>query len=323
MLVSGVHFFTAILTSTTLGLISGPLVIEKLKLYNPTGNPIRIDGPKSHIISKKNTPAMGGIIILFALILSSLAFVKLNPMTTIVLFTTIAYAFIGGMDDIKKITLKTSTGISARHKLIMQALASMPAAIFFAYINKYIVIFPFGLVAYLSYFYILYAMIIIVSVVNAVNLTDGLDGLVSVPLIIAVSCFAFFSYTTENINICILGACFIGSIIAFLWFNAYPAKIFMGDMGSLAAGGFLSTIALTSKKEILLIPICAIFIVEVCSVIIQVSVYKKTKKRFFLMAPIHHHFEQKGIHEVTIVKRFWLISLLCAIASIIIWYYGY
>lgn len=315
--------YLASLSSIFVGLTSGSRIIEIFEKINLNRHPIRSYGPESHLETKKNTSTMGGLIILVSFLSSVFFFIKTNPVIWVIISTTILYSALGASDDLKKILFKDPEGIRAKKKFLMQFLISLPPAYFFGLKNNYTIHFPFNIELYLGYFYIVFASFVIVSVVNATNITDGLDGLVSVPLIIAISCFVIFSYCAQQIDVAILGICFIGGIMSFLWFNVYPAKIFMGDMGSLGCGGFLSTFALATKKEIMLIPVCFLFIIEILSVIIQVYYYKKTKKRIFLMAPIHHHFEKKGWHETTIVKKFWLISVFSAIFSLLIWSFGY
>jgi len=301
-------------------------------------DPIREDGPEEHIIKKIGTPTMGGLLILLGLFSGVLLWGDLsNLYIWFLIFITASFGLLGAYDDFKKISGKNSSGISSKTKLLFQillAILSILILINFAdnseLKNLYLPFFK-NLVINLSWFYIPFYIFIIVGSSNAVNLTDGLDGLATVPVILVAGCFAFISYVTGNIvfseyllityikdvgEVSIFCGAIIGSCIGFLWFNAPPAKIFMGDTGSLALGGSLGGIGIITKHEIVLAITGGLFVLEAVSVIVQVISFKITGKRIFKMAPIHHHFEKKGWAESTIVIRFWIISIILAMIGL-------
>ncbi|MCE3255573.1 MAG: mraY [Rickettsiaceae bacterium] len=303
---------------------------EKQNLYQP----IRESGPQTHLTEKKKTPTMGGIFIILGTLLASVLFANIkNNYVLIALFVMVSFAIIGFIDDYLKVAKKNTDGFKGSIKLVIQ-FAIVSAVMFFLkstndiYFNGVVEI-PFLNVGFdLGNFYIFFATFVIVGAANAVNLTDGLDGLVSVPAIITLACFAFIIYATSNPylsnNLGILNientaqlimfcAALIGGILAFLKFNLKPAKIFMGDVGSLGIGASLGVLAIILKKEILFGIIGLLFVIEAVSVILQVGSYKLRKKRIFLMAPIHHHFEKLGWSEKKVVRSFWLASLVFAV----------
>jgi len=301
-------------------------------------NPIRDDGPSDHIIKKIGTPTMGGLIILTGLILSVLMWADLtNIYVLFALYIAISFGALGAYDDYKKIKFENSSGISSKLKIFIQIILATIGILFLSKFsenndltNLY---FPFfkNLVINLSWFFIPFAIFVIVGSSNAVNLTDGLDGLATVPVILVAACFAFISYITGNIvfseylqltyiegtgEVSIFCGAIIGSCLGFLWFNAPPAKIFMGDTGSLSLGGSLGAVGIITKHEIVLAITGGLFVLEAVSVMVQVISYKFTGKRVFKMAPIHHHFEKKGWPESTVVIRFWIISIILAMIGL-------
>ena len=301
-------------------------------------DPIRDDGPEEHIIKKIGTPTMGGAIILFGLIVSVLCWGDLSNINILFcLYIAISFGLLGALDDYKKIKHRNSLGISSKLKIILQILLAMIGVIFFTFLidNQEItnLYFPFfkNLIINLGWFFIPFAVFVIVGSSNAVNLTDGLDGLATVPVILVAACFAFISYVTGNIvfsdylqipyiegtgEISIFCGAIIGSCLGFLWFNAPPAKIFMGDTGSLSLGGSLGAVGIITKHEIVLAITGGLFVLEAVSVMVQVISFKLTGKRIFKMAPIHHHFEKKGWPESTVVIRFWIISIILAMVGL-------
>ena len=301
-------------------------------------DPIRDDGPSEHIIKKIGTPTMGGLLILTGLFSGIFLWCDLlNPYIWFLIFVVGSFGILGAYDDYKKIKNNNSTGISFKIKLLIQILLSLLAILFLTFYTESPEInnlyFPFfkNLVVNLGLFYIPFYMFIIVGASNAVNLTDGLDGLATVPVILVASCFAFISYVTGNIvfseylhityiegvgEISIFCGSIIGACLGFLWFNAPPAKIFMGDTGSLSLGGSLGAVSILTKHEIVLAITGGLFVLEAISVIVQVVSFKLTGKRVFMMAPIHHHFEKKGWAESTVVIRFWIISIILAMIGL-------
>jgi phospho-N-acetylmuramoyl-pentapeptide-transferase len=301
-------------------------------------NPIRNDGPTDHIIKKIGTPTMGGVLILIGLFSGILLWGDLSSSYIwFLLFIVTSFGILGAYDDYKKIKYKNSSGISFRFKITCQILIAIVGILLLSHFSKHEELtnlyFPFfkNLIINLGWFFIPFSVFIIVGSSNAVNLTDGLDGLATVPVILVAACFAFISYVTGNLvfsnylqipHIQGLGeaSVFCGSIIGaclgFLWFNAPPAKIFMGDTGSLALGGSLGAVGIITKHEIVLAITGGLFVLEAVSVIVQVVSYKLTGKRVFKMAPIHHHFEKKGWAESTVVVRFWIISIILAMIGL-------
>jgi phospho-N-acetylmuramoyl-pentapeptide-transferase len=301
-------------------------------------NPIRNDGPSDHIIKKIGTPTMGGVIILFGLLTSVILWGDLKNIYLIFcIYVAVTFGALGGYDDYIKIKFNNSSGISSKLKLIIQIILSIIGISALTYFSDYSEIsnlyFPFfkNLIINLGWFFIPFGVFVIVGSSNAVNLTDGLDGLATVPVMLVAACFAFISYVTGNIvfsdylqipyiegtgEISIFCGAMIGSCLGFLWFNAPPAKIFMGDTGSLSLGGSLGAIGIITKHEIVLAITGGLFVLEAVSVMVQVISYKMTGKRIFKMAPIHHHFEKKGWPESTVVIRFWIISIILAMIGL-------
>jgi len=309
-----------------------------LRARQGKGQPIRADGPKSHLITKIGTPTMGGLMILFGVVVAVLLWANLtNPYVWIVLGVTLGYGMIGFYDDYLKVTKQTHGGFSGRARLSFEAVIALLACFAIASIGRppfgTSLVFPFfkELVIDLGWFFLLFGAFVIIGAANAVNLTDGLDGLAIGPVIIASGTFVVFSWVIGNAvwtdylqlnyvagtgELTVLCGAVIGAGIGFLWFNAPPASIFMGDTGSLALGGLLGATAVATKQEIVLAIVGGLFVLEAVSVIVQVASFKLTGKRVFRMAPLHHHFEQKGWTEPQIVIRFWIISMVLAMAGL-------
>ncbi len=330
---TGLAVFTSLILVL---LIGGPFI--KMVSKNKIVNPIRVDGPGDHIIKKIGTPTMGGLVILIGIIVSVILWSDLgNIYILFSLYILVSFGLLGALDDYKKIKNSNSSGVSFRFKLFSQIILSIIGISFLTYYLDYQELtnlyFPFfkELVVNLGWFFVPFSIFVIVGASNAVNLTDGLDGLATVPVILVAACFAFISYVAGNIifseylqityiegtgEIAIFCGAIIGSCLGFLWFNAPPAKIFMGDTGSLSLGGSLGAIGIITKHEIVLAITGGLFVLEAFSVIVQVVSYKLTGKRVFKMAPIHHHFEKKGWPESTVVIRFWIISIILALIGL-------
>ncbi|WP_018699967.1 phospho-N-acetylmuramoyl-pentapeptide-transferase [Amorphus coralli] len=328
----------ALLTALFLVFLFGPRIIASLRVRQGGGQPIRADGPASHLMTKKGTPTMGGLMILFGLLAATLLWADLsNPYVWMVLLVTLSFGLIGFYDDYLKVTKATHRGFSGRIRLLLEAVIAGAAAGIVAYMGEgrlaTALALPFikDFVINLGLFFIPFAMLVIVGAGNAVNLTDGLDGLAIVPVMIAAGSFGVIAYLCGNAvfadylqihfvagagELSVLCGAVIGAGIGFLWFNAPPAAIFMGDTGSLALGGMLGSIAVATKHEIVLAIIGGLFVLEAVSVIIQVASYKLTGKRVFKMAPIHHHFEQLGWTEPQVVIRFWIIAVVLALIGL-------
>ena len=328
----------AILTAVFLSFVLGPWLIRVLKVRQGKGQPIREDGPQSHLLTKKGTPTMGGFLILLAVSIATILWADLtNRYVWCVLFVTLGYGFLGFMDDYLKVTKRNSKGVSARMKLAVQFIIALIAMIWISDVSsealRYKLAFPFlkDLLLDLGYFFIIFGMLVIVFSSNAVNLTDGLDGLAIVPVMIAAASFGLISYLCGNVifstylqihsvpqagELAIFAGALVGAGLGFLWYNAPPAQVFMGDTGSLSLGGALGTIGVITKHEIVLGIIGGLFVLEAVSVMVQVASFKLTGKRVFRMAPIHHHFEQLGWSEPTIVIRFWIIAVILALVGL-------
>ncbi|MBA4249097.1 MAG: phospho-N-acetylmuramoyl-pentapeptide-transferase [Candidatus Puniceispirillum sp.] len=328
----------ALLTAFLINLIWGKAVIRWLKSFQRKGQPIRNDGPESHLLTKQGTPTMGGIMILSSLLLSVLLWNNLaNPLVLLLIFVAISFGMIGAYDDYLKLLKSNHKGISAKTKFIFQTVFSL---VFLFLLQKYSPDSKFTSIAIpftRDYFidigslFFLWGCIVIIGSSNAVNLTDGLDGLAIGPTIIAAGCFTIICYCVGNAKFAsylqlhpvpnageitvFLGA-LMGSGLGFLWYNTPPARVFMGDTGSLSVGALFGAMAVMVKHELVLLIVGGLFAIEACSVILQVAYYKKTKKRIFLMAPIHHHFEKKGWSEPTIVIRFWIIAIVLGIIGL-------
>ena len=328
----------ACLTALIVSFILGPPLIRWLKSVQRQGQPIRLDGPERHLLEKKGTPTMGGVLILSALTISTLLWVDLrNAYVWSVLFVTLSYGALGFADDYRKLSRRNHKGVSARVKLTAQMLVGLAAAIWIMMLTRGVLgtaltvpVFKDVMIP-LGYGFPIFAMLVMLGASNAVNLTDGLDGLAIVPTIICAGVFALIAYLVGNRifadylqltplpgvgELAVFCSALIGAGLGFLWFNAPPAAVFMGDTGSLALGGALGAIAVATKQEIVLLIVGGLFVVETVSVIIQVFWYKRTGNRVFLMAPLHHHFEKKGWAEPTIVIRFWIISMILALVGL-------
>ncbi|MEM9084415.1 MAG: phospho-N-acetylmuramoyl-pentapeptide-transferase [Pseudomonadota bacterium] len=322
-----------LLTALLIGLLIGPRFINLLRVRQGKGQPIREDGPQSHL-AKRGTPTMGGLMILIALTLSLLIWMNLsNPFVWACLAVTVGFGLIGFLDDYDKVTKNSHRGVSGRVRLLMEfAVAGVASYIIVSQINTNLYIPFFSDVSIpLSYGYYVFAAFVMVGAGNAVNLTDGLDGLAIMPVIIASGTFAIIAYLVGRPDfsgylgiphvpgageLAIFCAAIMGGGLAFLWFNAPPAAVFMGDTGSLALGGALGAIAVASHHEVVLAIVGGLFVLEAMSVIIQVFWFKRTGKRVFRMAPIHHHFEQLGWSESKVVIRFWIIAIVLALAGL-------
>ncbi|GGL82682.1 phospho-N-acetylmuramoyl-pentapeptide-transferase [Pseudooceanicola nanhaiensis] len=327
----------AFMTALIFGFFFGRPLIDVLRRTQGKGQPIRNDGPEGHL-AKAGTPTMGGLLIVGALVTSTLLWARLdNAYVLLVLFVTLAFGLIGFADDYAKVSKQNVAGVSGKIRLLLgfciAALASAWATWFHPPELQLQLAFPVfkDALVNMSFLFIPFAMIVIVGSANAVNLTDGLDGLAIMPVMIAASALAVIAYTVGRVDfteyldvhyvpgtgeIAVFVAGLVGGGLGFLWYNAPPAAVFMGDTGSLALGGALGAIAVATKHEIVLAIIGGLFVVEALSVIIQVGYFKRTGKRVFLMAPIHHHYEKKGWSEPQIVIRFWIISLILAMVGL-------
>ncbi len=334
----------ATMTSLIICFLIGPRIINWLKSKQGEGQPIREDGPESHLITKKGTPTMGGVMILISVSLATLLWADLfNPYVWIVLMVTVGFGLVGFADDYAKVTQSSSSGVSSRVRLGIEGVIAVVAVLGIMYVaggeegptggTAASVAFPFfkDFFVNLGWFFVPFGMFVIVGAANAVNLTDGLDGLAIVPVMIAAACFGIITYiigradfseylqliyvpgTGEVVVFC--GA-LLGAGLGFLWFNAPPAMVFMGDTGSLSLGAALGSISVAIKHEIVLAIIGGIFVMEALSVMMQVASFKLTGKRVFRMAPIHHHFEKLGWKEPTIVIRFWIIAVVLAMVGL-------
>jgi phospho-N-acetylmuramoyl-pentapeptide-transferase len=330
---AGAAFATALI----FGFLFGRPLIDLLRRKQGKGQPIRDDGPASHF-AKAGTPTMGGLLILSALLISTLMWARLdNPYVWIVLLVTLGFGLIGFADDYAKVTKQNTKGVSSRIRFLLglaiAGLATFAAASFHPpeLTNQLALPFFKDALLNLSLFFVPFGMVVIVGAANAVNLTDGLDGLAIMPVMIAGGTLGVIAYAvgradfTEYLGVhfvpgtgelLIFAAALIGGGLGFLWYNAPPAAVFMGDTGSLALGGALGAISVCTKHEIVLAIVGGLFVVEALSVIIQVLYYKRTGRRVFLMAPIHHHFEKKGWAEPQIVIRFWIVSLILALIGL-------
>jgi phospho-N-acetylmuramoyl-pentapeptide-transferase len=328
----------AMFTAGVFVFLFGPWIIDHLRLKQGKGQPIRTDGPQSHLVTKKGTPTMGGLIILLAIVVSTLLWANpANAYVWIVLGVTLTFGAVGFYDDYLKVTKQTHAGFSSKIRFGIEVLIALVACYFIISLGREpfasSLTFPFfkELILPLGWYFVVFGSFIIVGAGNAVNLTDGLDGLAIVPVMIAAGCFAVFSYVVGNVffteylqlhyvpgtgELTILCGAVIGAGLGFLWFNAPPASIFMGDTGSLALGGLIGSIAVATKHEIVLAIVGGLFVLEAVSVIVQVVSFKLTGKRVFRMAPIHHHFEQLGWTEPQIVIRFWIISVVLALMGL-------
>jgi len=328
----------AVLTALVISFVVGPSLIRWLRVRQGRGQPIRPDGPASHLVRKQGTPTMGGTLILMALTFATLLWADLtNGYVWVVLLITLGFGGIGLADDYLKLTRRSSGGLAARTKLLGQTLVALIAALLIAWLTRE----PLGtslalpflkdVLIPLGVLFFPFAALVMVGSSNAVNLTDGLDGLAIVPSMIAAGCFALIAYLVGNAifanylgipfvpgagELAVFCGAMVGASLGFLWFNAPPAMVFMGDTGSLASGGALGAVAVVTKHELVLLVIGGLFVLETVSVIVQVASFKLTGKRVFRMAPLHHHFEQKGWEEPTIVIRFWIIAMILALIGL-------
>ncbi len=320
-----------LLTALAIGLIIGPRFINMLRVRQGKGQPIREDGPQTHL-AKRGTPTMGGLMILTSLSIAMLLWTDLSSRYVwACVVVTLGFGLIGFLDDYDKVRKAHHAGVSGRVRLAAEfAVAGVAAWLAVVETNLYVPFFS-NLYIPLGPFYYLFAAFVIVGAGNAVNLTDGLDGLATMPVIIAAGTFAIIAYLAGRADyaaylgiphvprageLAIFCAAIMGAGLAFLWFNAPPAAVFMGDTGSLALGGALGVIAVAAHHEIVLAIVGGLFVLEAASVIIQVFVYKRTGKRVFRMAPIHHHFEQLGWKESTVVIRFWIVAIVLALSGL-------
>ncbi len=325
----------AAVTAFLIVIVLGSWFIRSMKRMQ-IGQVIRDDGPETHIY-KQGVPTMGGLLILAAIVGSSFLWARLdNSYVWLTMLITCFFGFIGALDDYKKISKKSSAGLSARGKLLLQLIGATAVGIFIfntpGFDGHLAIPFLKDIRPDLGWFYVIFAIIIIVGASNAVNLTDGLDGLATGPTIVSAAVYLVFSYIAGNIvisnylqvhyvagsgELAVFCGAMVGGCLGFLWYNAYPAQVFMGDVGSLSLGAALGTIAVIIKQEILLAIVGGIFVMEALSVIMQVGYFKMTKgKRIFLMAPFHHHFEKKGWHETKVVVRFWIVSIILGFLAI-------
>jgi phospho-N-acetylmuramoyl-pentapeptide-transferase len=329
----------ACMTALFIAFAAGPMVIRRLRAIQAQGQPMREQYmTEAHLLGKRGTPTMGGVLILLALAVSTLLWADLrNAYVWAVLLVTAGYGALGFADDFLKVTKRNTRGVSGRMKLLVQAAIGLAAAVIIMWATRpplaTALAFPVSkeLLLPLGILFPLFGMVVMMGASNAVNLTDGLDGLAIVPVMIAAGCFALIAYLVGNAvfanylqlhfvpgagELAVLCAALIGGGMGFLWFNAPPAMVFMGDTGSLALGGALGSIAVATKHEIVLAIVGGLFVLETVSVIVQVASFKLTGKRVFRMAPLHHHFEKKGWAESTIVIRFWIIAMVLALVGL-------
>lgn len=323
----------AAMTAFGMGVILGPWMIERLRKLK-AGQSIRDDGPETHL-QKAGTPTMGGVLILAAIFVPSLLWARLdNHYVWVALGVTALYGALGFADDYRKVKYKNHKGVSGKFKLAVQSAGALAAGAYLYYSEfgtDLAVPFFKDVMPDLGLLFIPFVMLVIVGASNAVNLTDGLDGLAIGPVITTTATYTLFAYIAGNAvyseylliphiigvgELCIVCAAAVGAGLAFLWFNSYPAEVFMGDVGSLALGGLIGTVAVLTKQEILLALVGGIFVVETLSVMIQVFWYKRTGERVFKMAPLHHHYELLGWPEPKVIVRFWIISIILALAGV-------
>ncbi len=331
---AGGAFFTALM----FGFLFGPTIIKALRRMQKKGQPIREDGPASHVIAKAGTPTMGGVMILAAVLIGTLLWGRLdNGFVWLIVFVTMGFGAIGFADDFMKVSKFSVKGVPARVRFSLGLLIALGAGVWAAWLQpgplSGMLAFPVfkNILFDMGLFFFPFAMLVIVGSANAVNLTDGLDGLAIMPVMIAGGTLGIIAYVVGRTDftdylqlhyvpgtgeIAVFVAALMGAGLGFLWWNAPPAMVFMGDTGSLALGGALGAIAVATKHEIVLAIVGGLFVAEALSVIIQVAYFKRTGKRVFLMAPIHHHFEKKGWREETIVIRFWIISVILALIGL-------
>ena len=336
------HYLTfrtggAIMTALLISFVFGPLVIDRLRRHQKEGQPIRADGPEDHL-RKKGTPTMGGLLILLAFTISTILWADVtNGYVWSVLLVAVGFGAIGFADDYLKLTRRNSIGLPARFKLLAEVAVAVAATLSIMALTQeplssgLAVPFFKNVLIQLGWVFVPLAVLVMVGASNAVNLTDGLDGLAIVPVMIAAGCFALIAYLVGNSvfssylqihyvpgtgELAVLCGALVGASLGFLWFNAPPAMVFMGDTGALSVGGALGAISVIVKHELVLLIVGGLFVLETVSVIVQVVSYRLTGRRVFRMAPLHHHFEKKGWAEPTIVIRFWIIALILALAGL-------
>ncbi|OWZ24928.1 phospho-N-acetylmuramoyl-pentapeptide-transferase [Wolbachia endosymbiont of Wuchereria bancrofti] len=313
-------------TSFILGFVLSPYFIKFLKKISKNGQPIRLCSPESHLITKRNTPTMGGVIILTSSLLPILFWVQSTPEILLLVSITLSFALIGFIDDYLKLKANSYQGLSAKTKILIQFIVALVGMSVFklCFTEDFTKTFLFkGIMIDFGYLYVPFAAFIVVGSSNAVNLTDGLDGLAATQIIASFVSLGLVAYMTQaDISVILFCITFIGATLSFLWFNTHQAKIFMGDIGSLSIGAALGLTSVLIKREVLFAVIGVIFVIETLSVVIQVSYFKYTRfkhgkgKRIFLMTPIHHHFEEKGWSENEIVIKFLIITVICSVFTV-------
>ena len=328
----------ALITALLFVFLFGPAIIKSLRIRQGKGQPIRSDGPERHLLQKQGTPTMGGLMILSGVTVATLLWGNLhNPYVWVVLIVTLVYGAVGLYDDYLKVTRQSVEGSRGRVRLVIEAVVALVATWVIASVGQAppstALAIPFfkNVLIDLGWLFVPFGAFIIVGAGNAVNLTDGLDGLAIVPVMIAAATFGFISYFVGNAlfseylqihfvqgtgELAVICGALVGAGLGFLWFNAPPAQIFMGDTGSLALGGALGTVAVATKHELVLAIVGGLFVLEAVSVIVQVASFRLTGKRVFRMAPLHHHYEQKGWAESTVVIRFWIIAVVLALLGL-------
>ncbi|CCG09289.1 Phospho-N-acetylmuramoyl-pentapeptide-transferas e [Pararhodospirillum photometricum DSM 122] len=328
----------AVITALLVAFLLGPSLIAWLKRVQHEGQPIRADGPESHLLTKKGTPTMGGVLILLGVAVATLLWADLsNQFVWAALALTLGYGAIGFADDFLKVTKRNSKGLPGRLKILGQVSLALIVTLWVvsleAEAQATALALPFfkDILIQMGWFYVPFAVFVMVGASNAVNLTDGLDGLAIVPVMIAAGVFMLIAYLVGNMifanylqihfvpgtgELAVFCGALVGAALGFLWFNAPPAQVFMGDTGSLSMGGALGVLSVVTKHEMVLAIVGGLFVLETVSVIVQVTSYKLTGKRVFRMAPLHHHFEKKGWAEPTIVIRFWIIALILALVGL-------
>ncbi len=328
----------AVMTAMVLSFLLGPRLISWLRNMQQTGQPIRDDGPGSHLITKKGTPTMGGFLILLSFGVSTLLWADLrNGFVWAALLVTLGFGTVGFLDDYLKVTRKSHHGVPGRIKLLAEVAIALVATIWIMHLmgapldSGLAVPFFKDVLLNLGWLFVPFAIFVMVGTSNAVNLTDGLDGLAIVPVMVAAASFALIAYLVGNAvfstylqihgvpgagELAVFCGALVGGGLGFLWFNAPPASVFMGDTGSLSIGGALGVVAVVTKHELVLGVIGGLFVLETVSVVVQVASFKLTGKRVFRMAPLHHHYEEKGWAESTIVIRFWIIAVILALVGL-------
>ncbi len=328
----------AVLTAILISFVFGPMIIRLLRRRQGEGQPIRDDGPESHLVSKRGTPTMGGVLILLGIAVGTLLWADMtNRYVWVVLLVTLGFGLVGFADDFLKLRRRSHKGVPGKVKLLAEIAIGIGAAVWITSLlgeplNAHLAL-PFAkdVLVDLGWFFLPFAAFVMVGSSNAVNLTDGLDGLAIVPVMIAAACFAMIAYVVGNAvftdylqlhavpgtgELAVFCGSLVGASLGFLWFNAPPAMVFMGDTGSLSMGASIGAIAVITKHELVLAIIGGLFVLETASVVVQVVSFKVTGRRIFRMAPLHHHFEQKGWAESTIVIRFWVIAIMLALVGL-------